>query len=316
MHPPMPLWHRHSWLAYAAVLVGVIGHASSEFVSVLTGLGGPETSVWRFTLGGAGLVVVALLRPDSRDLVTPLRRHGARIIGLALLGVTLAYLSFHWSLDYATVPQVATLVTAIPVFVVVVAALVDRVRLAGVKLATGALALVGVALLVTDGYLAELAGARRNLFGMALVLCCAASVGAYLILIRPVIAEYGALRATALTMAIGGAALWLVVGLAWGRWVDLSSLADKPTDAIVAIVVLALFNTTLTQFLWIGGLAATPDMTRSAYLFFLKPVIAAALAVAFLAQELSLYQVGAAALICSTVVVELSWSRIVRRFRA
>ncbi len=312
----MPLWHRHSWLAYAAVLIGVIGHASSEFVSVLTGLGGPETSVWRFTLGGAGLVVVALVRRDSRDLVTPLRRHGARITGLALLGVTLAYLSFHWSLDYATVPQVATLVTAIPIFVVVVAALVDRTRLAPVKLVTGALALVGVALLVTDGYLAELAGARRNLFGMALVLCCAASVGAYLILIRPVVAEYGALRATALTMAIGGAALWLVVGLAWGRWVDLASLAGKPTDAIVAIVVLALFNTTLTQFLWIGGLAATPDMTRSAYLFFLKPVIAAALAVAFLAQELSVFQVGAAVLICSTVVVELSWPRLARRFRA
>jgi len=312
----MPLWHRHSWLAYAAVLVGVIGHASSEFVSVLTGLGGPETSVWRFTLGGAGLVVVALLRRDSRDLLTPLRRHFARITGLALLGVTLAYLSFHWSLDYATVPQVATLVTAIPIFVVVVAALVDRTRLAPVKLVTGALALVGAALLVTDGYLAELGGARRNLFGLVLVLCCAASVGAYLILIRPVVAEYGALRATALTMAIGGAALWLVVGLAWGRWVDLASLPDKPTDAIVAIVVLALFNTTLTQFLWIGGLAATPDMTRGAYLFFLKPVIAAALAVAFLAQELSLYQVGAAALICSTVAVELSWPRIARRLRA
>jgi drug/metabolite transporter (DMT)-like permease len=312
----MSLWHRHTWLAYAAVLTGVMGHASSEFVSVLTGLGGPETSVWRFTLGGAGLVAVALCLPHSRDLITPLRRHGARITGLAMLGVTLAYLAFHWSLDYATVPQVATLVTGIPIFAVLVAAVVDRTRLPGVKLATGALALLGVALLVTDGYLAELAGARRNLFGMALVLCCAASVGAYLILIRPVVAEYGALRATALTMVIGGAGLWLVVGLAWGSWVDLASLPAKPTDAVVAILVLALFNTTLTQFLWIGGLAATPDMTRSAYLFFLKPVIAAVLAVAFLAQELTVFQVCAAALICSTVLVELYWPRIVRQFLA
>ncbi len=54
----MPLWHRYPWLAYAAVFTGVVGHASSEFVSVLTGLAGPETSVWRFTLGGAGLFVV------------------------------------------------------------------------------------------------------------------------------------------------------------------------------------------------------------------------------------------------------------------
>lgn len=67
----MALWHRHSWLAHAAVFIGVIGHASSEFVSVLTGLAGPENSVWRFTLGGTGLIVVALCLPDSRDLLTP-----------------------------------------------------------------------------------------------------------------------------------------------------------------------------------------------------------------------------------------------------
>lgn len=311
----MALWQRYTWLANAAVFIGVIGHASSEFVSVLGGLSGPETSVWRFTLGGAGLVVVALCLPESRDLLTPLRRHGLRITGLAILGVTIAYLAFHWSLDFATVPQVATLVTGIPIFVVLFAAFVDRSRLAGVKLATGGLALAGVALLVTDGYLAELAGARRNLFGMGLVLCCAASVAGYVVLIRPVVAEYGALRATALTMSIGGAGLWVFVGVAWGHRVDLSRLATMPADAVASILVLALFNTTLTQFLWIGGLAATPDVARSAYLFFLKPVIAAVLAVAFLAQELTVYQVGAAVLICSTVLVELYWPRIAGCFR-
>jgi CBS-domain-containing membrane protein len=69
----------------------------------------------------------------------------------------------------------------------------------------------------------------------------------------------------------------VVVGLAWRRWIDLSSLATMPADAIWSIAVFALFNTTLTQFLWIGDLAATPDVTRSAYLFFLKPVVATAL---------------------------------------
>ena len=80
--------------------------------------------------------------------------------------------------------------------------------------------------------------------------------------------------------------------------------------------MLALFNTTLTQFLWIGDLAATPDVTRSAYLFFLKPVVATALAVAFLAQKLTVYQVCAGVLICSTVLVELYCPRIAGHFRA
>ena len=35
-----------AFIAYLAVLLGVIGHASSEFVSVLCGISGPELSVW------------------------------------------------------------------------------------------------------------------------------------------------------------------------------------------------------------------------------------------------------------------------------
>ena len=96
-------------------------------------------------------------------------------------------------------------------------------------------------------------------------------------------------------MAIGGAGAWIAVGVFWGRWVDPTGLAAMPDATIAAILVIALFNTTLTQFLWIGGLASLPDMTRGAYLFFLKPVIAAALAVIFLGNTLSALQIAAAA---------------------
>ena len=305
----MTPWDRFPWLAYLAVLIAVCGHASSEFVSVLTGLGGPETSVWRFGLGGAGLLIVALCRPASRDLVTPLRRDGARLAGLSAIGVMLSYLAFHWSLDFATVPQVATLVTTIPIFVAITAAIVDRKKLAGVKIVTGAIAFLGVALLVTDGYLGELSGSKRNLFGIGLVIFNAATTALYLVLMRPLVRQYGALRMTAISLAIGVVGLWLLVGVIWGNWVDFAGLISKPAPVLASIAVLALFNTTLTQFLWIGGLAAVPDMTRGAYLFFLKPVIAASLAVAFLTETLSVYQLLAMALICSTVLVEIIWKR-------
>jgi len=113
----MGLWHRYSWMAYLAIFVGVLGHSSTEFVAVLSGMAGPELSVWRFVLGGAGLVVLALLFSDSRDLITPIKEQGVRIVLLSVLGVTIAYLFFHWSLDFASVVQVATLVTTIPIFV-------------------------------------------------------------------------------------------------------------------------------------------------------------------------------------------------------
>ena len=312
----MPSWHRSTAIAYAAVLLGVFGHASSEFVAVLTALPGPEAAVWRFGLGGLGLVVLALCFPASRDLLTPLRRDGGRLAAIALFGVTFPYIAFHWSLDFATVPQVATLITGIPIFVALLAAAVDRERVSPARMATGALAMAGVAALLTDGYLAELAGARHNLFGVLLVTISAAGAAAYVVAIRPLALAHGALRVTAITMALGGAGAWLAVGAFWGSWVDPAAIAALPRGSVAAILAMALFNTTITQFVWIGGLAALPDMTRGAYLFFLKPVIAASLAVVFLGTSLSALQVAAAIFICSTVLVEIAWQRLTRFARS
>lgn len=304
------LWHRQPALAYLAVFIGVIGHASSEFVSKLTGLAGPETSVWRFVLGSVGLLVLALLLRDSRNLMAPLRAHGVRIMVMSLIGVTGAYLAFHWALDFATVPQVATVVTTIPIFVALANLRINRQPITVAKWVSGIAATIGVAVIVTGGALSELAGSGGQLFGIFLSLVCAAFFAVYMVTMRPIIAEYGALRITAITLTIGAFALWLVVGLVWDVWVDPLTLPARPPGEALAISVLAVFNTTITQFLWIGGLAAVPDITRGSYLFFLKPVIAAALAVAFLGTTLSAPVMIAIAVICSAVAVEANWDRL------
>lgn len=302
------LWHRSATIAYLAVFVGVLGHASTEFVAKLSGVAGPELSVWRFVLGGGGLVLLALCLPGSRDLVTPLREAWRPLLGLSLVGVTLGYLVFHWSLDFATVPQVATTVTTMPILV----ALVQRWRtgqpITAVRWLSGIGALIGVALLLTDGALGQLAGGGRELFGMALALLCALFVGSYALLARPYIARYGALRITAISMALGALGLWLVVGAAWGVWVGPGRLAQHGPSQIAALLTIAFWNTTITQWLWLGGLAAVPDVTRGTYLFFLKPVIAAFLALVFLGTRVGPLEWAAIAIICGAVVLEAFWS--------
>ena len=66
----MGIWHRSATVAYLAVFVGVCGHASSEFVSVLSGVGGPELSVWRFLLGpgGGSKIEATFSGPDPATL--------------------------------------------------------------------------------------------------------------------------------------------------------------------------------------------------------------------------------------------------------
>lgn len=299
-------------LAYLAVLVGVCGHASSEFFSILSGVQGPETSVWRYTIGSAGLLAAALIWPASRNLWEPLRAHPLKLAWLSVVGFTLAYLAFHWSLDFATAVQVGTLVTTVPLFVGFANLIINKVAITTPKIVSGTAAVIGVALLLTDGYLFELAGREGSLFGVGLALACAALVAIYAVAARPLINEYGPLRITAITMTMGTVVLWVLVGAAWGVWVNPLTLFDRPPQAAWSLLILGVFNTTITQLFWLGGLAAVPDITRGSYLFFLKPVITALLAVLILLQPITAIQIIAIIVICGAVVVEMAWPYLTR----
>jgi drug/metabolite transporter (DMT)-like permease len=105
-------------------------------------------------------------------------------------------------------------------------------------------------------------------------------------------------------MFTGGIGLWAVVGIAFGIWVNPLTLSGMPALQALSLIIITLWNTTITQYLWIGGLANAPDITRASFLFFLKPAIAAVLAVAILAQPLTMIQVIAIIVICGSVLVE------------
>ena len=202
------------------------------------------------------------------------------------------------------------MVTVMPIFIGLANLKINKEPISIPKIISGIAALIGVALLLTDGYLAKLAGSAGNLFGVFLALVCAAGGSVYAVMVRPIIGKYGALRITAITMMLGSLGLWLVVGLFWTVWVNPLTLFNRPGGAVTSLLILALYNTTLTQWLWIGGLAAVPDITRGSYLFFLKPVIAAFLAVVFLNQSLTTPQTLAIIVICSSVLVEIIWPKL------
>ncbi len=300
------MWNRPG-IAYLAVFIGVLGHASSEFVAVLSGVSGPEVSSWRFLLGGTGLLLVVMAIMGPGAIIRILRAEWKLLVPVSLAGVTLAYLLFHWALDYATVIQVATLVTTIPIFVGISNLVINGQPVSAVKWLTGCAAVFAVALLISDGYLSKFIDTEKSLIGVFMALGCAALVSAFSVLMRPVIARHGAAPVTALAMFIGGIGLWTVVGVAFGIWVNPLELSAMPAHKAWSLIVIALWNTTLTQYLWIGGLAHAPDITRASYLFFLKPAIAAVLAVAFLSQHLTLIQVIAIVAICGSVLIEFMY---------
>ena len=297
------------WVAYLACFIGVCGHASSEFVAKVADTPGPEFSVWRFMLGGLGLFVATQLWPGARDLLTPLRNDGFRIVMLSCLGMATGQLVFHWALDFASVVQVATMVTSMPIFVVLVDRVINGTPLTAPKIVSGLGAFIGVTLLLTDGYVEELQLGGNALIGTFMALICALVGGFYIVLAKPMIQTYGPVRMTAYTFMIGFFFLYVVVGAFWGVWVNPLSLFDKEPQQIAGILTIGFWNTTIAMILWLGGMAAAPDMTRANYLFFLKPVIAAFLAVLILGDALSTMQGLAIFAICSCVALEYFWTQ-------
>ena len=295
------------WLAYLLCFIGVCGHASSEFVAKIADTPGPEFSVWRFMIGGACLVILTQLWPGARDLATPLRRDGVKIVLLSCLGMALGQLIFHWALDFTSVVQVATIVTAIPIFFVLADWVINRTPITRPKMVSGIGAFIAVILLMTNG--AGLSATGDDLIGTLMALACGALGGVYLVLAKPFVAEYGPVRMTAYTFAIGFFFLWTVVGVGWGVWVNPLSITEKTETQVLGILTIGIWNTAIGMAVWLGGIAAAPDPQRANYLFFLKPVIAAFLAVAVLGDTLTLLQVLAIFAICFCVAMEYVWTQ-------
>jgi len=261
-------------------------------------------------LGGAALLLVAMLHRPSRNLLEPLRENLLPILLLSLLGMALAQFVFHLSLDYASAVQVATMVTIMPIVVVFVARVVEGTPVTTAKLISGIGAFLGCLLLLTDGYLDQLSGDGESFKGVMMALTCAMLGATYLVLVKPYIQRYGAIRMTTYTFVLGFFALWIVVGLFWGNWVNPLTLTDRPGVQLGSILALGIWNTCIGFLLWFWGLTNVPDVARGNYLFFLKPVLALILAYFILSEAITGTQLLAILAITAFVAAEIFYDQI------
>ena len=83
------------------------------------------------------MLVVALIQKESRNLLQPVFEKPFLVIPLAVFGMSMAQLVFHWSLDFASVVQVATIVTTMPILVVVVDRIINKSPVSAPKIVSG-----------------------------------------------------------------------------------------------------------------------------------------------------------------------------------
>jgi drug/metabolite transporter (DMT)-like permease len=302
-------------IAYISAFLGVCGHASSEFFVKLSGISGVEVSVWRFGIGGLALLILSLINPSSRNLVSPLKQKFLPIVTLSVFGMAFGQFLFHWALDFASVVQVATMVTIMPIGVVFVARVVEGTIITPPKVISGIGAFLGCVFLLTDGYLDQLSGSGNSIIGIYLSIGCALIGSIYLVLVKPYVQDYGPIRMTTYTFVLGFIALYPSIGLIWGIWVNPFDLFDRTSVEYLSIITLGVWNTCIAFILWLWGLSKIPDVARGNYLFFLKPVIALCLAFFVLEDNITINQFIAIIVITGFVLMEIFYSSLSKLFK-
>jgi drug/metabolite transporter (DMT)-like permease len=225
----------------------------------------PSTGLVAIRVGGAAFAFLLLLGLRGR-LVSPERRDLARLVLYSLLGVVFNQFLYVKGLSLSTAVNAALLNATIPVFTLLVGALLGKDRLTAHVTVGTLVAAAGVVYLI-DPFRASLGGdtMEGNLLLVANTFC----YGAYLAVSQDVFRRYGALTAMTWLFAIGS-----VAAVPFGGY----QLAQTDFATVGLVVWLVLVYTVLVQtvgayYLNAWALERVSPSTVAVYIY-LQPLFA------------------------------------------
>lgn len=236
----------------------------------------PSTALVALRISGAALCFLLLLRGRGR-IVVPRRRDLARLALYSLLGVVLNQFLYLKGLSLSTVINATLLNTSIPVFTLLVSAVLGYERLSPRTALGTAVAAAGVVFLVNP---LRANVSQETMLGNLLLVGNTAAYGAYIAVSQDVFRRYGALNAITWVFAFGG-----LVALPLGAYqlaqVDARTVA---AEVWVAVALIILLPTVGAYYLNAWALERVAPSTVAVYIY-LQPLIAFAVAPLFLGAD-------------------------------
>jgi drug/metabolite transporter (DMT)-like permease len=193
---------RNPWGPHAALLAVQVIFGTWPVMGKIALRAVPSTGLVAIRVGGAAVAFLLLLRLSGR-LVAPERRDLAPLALYSLLGVVLNQFLYVKGLSLSTAVNAALLNATIPVFTLVVGALLGKDRLTP-RVTLGTLVAAAGVVYLIDPLRASLGGdtMKGNLLLVANTFC----YGAYLAVSQRVFRRYGALTAMTWLFAMGSLA--------------------------------------------------------------------------------------------------------------
>lgn len=239
----------------------------------------------------AGLVFVVLTLYAERTL--RVQRGHLPVLGLAAGTLFLNQVSFVFALDVTTASTIGLVLGAIPIFAGLLGLALGTERPTRRFWLAALVSAVGVGL-VAAGSGGELG---RDLWGILLGLCTAATWAAYSVVVGPLMRSYSPSRMSAVVLP----AAWVGILL-----VGLPQTADQDWDLGWEVWALMGFATlgplVVTNVLWFRSIHRI-GANRATLAANLQPFVAAVLAVFLLSESLSWLQVAGGVLIALGILV-------------
>jgi len=222
-----------------------------------------------FTRAAAGLLFFGLLllaRRGGRGLPPGFLRAAP----LGLLGIFANQLLFMTGLKRTSASHSAILIGMLPVFVLLLSALLHQERISLPKVFGILIAFAGVLLIALEHGLGL---GSPSLLGDALTLCGVLAFGGYTVLGKPVLRDLGPIDATGLAFLSGGALIVLVTFPAAARQ-DWSSVSPRGLLCLACVVLLS----TIAAYVLYYYAVSRIDPSKVAAFMYLQPIVASLVA--------------------------------------
>jgi drug/metabolite transporter (DMT)-like permease len=287
------------WQVHLALAGAQIGFALFPILGKLALSAIPPLLLAAFRVVAAAILLEGVRRALGGESVLPADRR--RIFLYGLLGVSFNQLLFITGLFLTSAIHTTILTATIPVFTLAAAVLLGRERMTlrsalGILLAgLGALALLNAQ---------RFAWQSDSFRGDVLLLLNCTSYSLYLVLSRPILARYRVVTFTAAVFRYG-AILIVLVALPDLLRFEPARVAPIAWVCLAGVIVLC----TVIPYLLNSWALARTAASRVAFYVFLQPLISTVLAVAILAEALTLKALFAALLIFAGLGVTLAGRR-------
>jgi drug/metabolite transporter (DMT)-like permease len=261
-------------------------------------------------LAAASLVLMPWALPVFRKLRP---RSAGRLVAAGLLGLVGYNLPVTAGLRWLPAATAGLLLATEPVWVLVLGRLFLGARGGARAWLGSAAALAGVAVLAgpgaINGAVGGVGGGYRALAGTGLVLAATLSFAAYMIVLRPLSRELGAVPATAASTVVG-----TVPYLAAAGMLPAAGLTHLGPAVWAELAFLALGCTAAGLLLWSVAVMAG-DIAQVSLLLYLEPVVSVLGAAVFLGEHVTLVMIGGGLLIMAGVAIAGSQNHHPERIR-